>query len=70
MITHELILKPLLYAIICIAIAIAFFIWKNKFVKKASHPVEGKKSASLFGWSFIVLGGFCLFISLFFLIAG
>jgi hypothetical protein len=70
MITHELILKPLLYAIICIAIAIMFFIWKNNFVKKANHPVEGKKSASLFGWSFMVLGGFCLFISLFFLIAG
>jgi hypothetical protein len=70
MITYELILEPLFYAIICIAIAILFFIWKNNFIKKASYPVNGKKSAELFGWSFIALGGFCLFIAIFFFIAG
>jgi len=70
MITYELVLTPLVYAIICFAIAASYFIWQKRILRKVKQPLRGQKNASLFGWSFLLLGSFCFLISLFFLIVG
>jgi len=70
MLTYELVLKPLILALIFFVLAILYFVWLRNTQEKTQHPTKGKFQASLLGWSLSLLGGFCLFISVFFLVAG
>jgi uncharacterized membrane protein len=70
MANFELVLLPLLIALIFFILATIYFLWHRKKVKKSTEKVKGRVQAFVFGLSLCVLGGFSLFISLFFLISG
>jgi len=70
MANFQLVVLPLLFSIFFLFFAFLFFVWLKIKTKKSKYPVKGQKAASLFGYSLMILGGFALFISLFFLITG
>ena len=68
MANFQLVILPLLISIGFLFWALLFFVWlKIKWGKKKAE-IRGRKSASIFGYSLMLLAGFSLFISLFFLI--
>jgi CHASE3 domain sensor protein len=70
MANFELVVFPLLIAILLLFIATLFFLWHRKKVKESTENVRGRIQSMIFGLSLCILGGFSLFISLFFLISG
>lgn len=70
MANYDLVVKPLLIALVLFIGALLYFLWLRKASKRPNILAGSKRHASLFGYGLFVLGGFSLFISLFFLISG
>ena len=66
----QLVVLPLLITIVLLFTALLFFAWLKIRSKKKGRYIPGQKTASLFGYSLLVLGGFSFFIALFFLVTG
>ena len=70
MANFDLVILPLLISIALLFLALVYFIWLKIKIKKSRKTLRGLQRAKLFGYSLMVLAGFSLFISLFFLITG
>ncbi len=70
MANFQLAILPMLISIVFLFCALLFFIWMKKKSKKNKHQIQGQKAASVFGYSLIILGGFSLLISMFFIVTG
>jgi hypothetical protein len=70
MANFQLVVLPLLFSIAFLFFALLFFVWLKIKIKKSKRTIKAQKAASLFGYSLMMLGGFALFISIFFLITG
>lgn len=70
MANYDLVVTPLIIAMAFLMGAAFYFLWFQKTIQKATLKHKAKTQAMIFGLSLCTLGGFSLFISLFFLITG